>query len=274
MNNVHLLLLYQMRYAEVKSAPDHVCEYLRLWERIMESSETGKFTQKAVLTRQRIIDTALQLFATKGYDQTTMRDIAAAADCSLGLAYRYFASKEDLVLELYRWLAVQLEELVLSLPAASIADRFHHLMRTLLMVMAPHRLTLVALSGAALNPLSRAGVFGAEGAEVRRRAQASYLILVSGAKDAPRASQVDDLATLLYGLQLALVLFWLQDLSTETRQSEELLRFVHELLGRLRPLLRLPWVAQLVVRFVQIVGPLLGQGERPAQKRDRGITGE
>ncbi|BCL83759.1 hypothetical protein ccbrp13_62240 [Ktedonobacteria bacterium brp13] len=68
-----------------------------------------------------------------------MQDIAAAADCSLGLTYRYFASKEDLVLELYRWLAVQLEELVLLLPAASIADRFHHLMRALLEVMAPHR---------------------------------------------------------------------------------------------------------------------------------------
>ncbi len=226
----------------------------------MESSETGKLTQKAALTRQHIIDTALHLFATKGYDQTTMRDIAAAADCSLGLAYRYFASKEDLVLELYRWLAVQLEELVPLLPAASIADRFHYLMHALLTVMAPHRLTLVALSGAALNPLSRAGVFGVEGVEVRRRARASYLVVVSGANDAPRASQVDELATLLYGLQLALVLFWLQDLSDEAHQTEELLRLVHELLGRLRPLLRLPWVAQLVARFVRVVGPLLGQG--------------
>ena len=225
----------------------------------MESSEIGRLTQKAALTRQRIIDTALHLFATKGYDQTTMRDIAAAADCSLGLTYRYFASKEDLVMELYRWLAVQLEELVLLLPAASIADRFHHLMRALLVVMAPHRLTLVALSGAALNPLSRAGVFGAEGAEVRRRARASYFVLVTGARDVPRASQVDDLATMLYGLQLALVLFWLQDLSNEIHQTEELLLFVHELLGRLRPLLRLPWVAQIVARLVKIVGPMLGQ---------------
>ena len=188
-----------------------------------------------------------------------MRDIAAAAKCSLGLTYRYFASKEDLALELYRWLAVQLEELVLLLPAASIADRFHHLMRALLVAMAPHRLTLVALSGAALNPLSRAGVFGVEGAEVRRRARAAYLVLVTEAKDAPPASQVDDLATLLYGLQLALVLFWLQDLSSGTLKTAELLQFIHELLGRIRPLLRLPWVAQTVARLVEIVGPLLGQ---------------
>ncbi len=226
----------------------------------MELSETARLTQKAVLTRQRILDTALQLFATNGYEKTTMRDIATAARCSLGLTYRYFASKEDLVLELYRWLAVQLEELVRLLPTASIADRFYHLMRELLVVMTPHRLTLTALSGAALNPLSRAGVFGAEGAEVRRRARAAYLVLVAEATDAPRASQVDDLATLLYGLQLALVLFWLQDLSSETHKTEELLLFVHELLRRIRPLLGLPLIAQTVARLVQIVGPLLGQG--------------
>jgi hypothetical protein len=72
---------------------------------------------------------------------------------------------------------------------------------------------------------------------------------------------VDDVATLLYGLQLALVLFWLQDLSSGTHKTEELLQFVHELLRRVRPLLRLPWIAQTVAQLVQIVGPLLGQGE-------------
>jgi AcrR family transcriptional regulator len=65
-------------------------------------------TPKGTMTQQRILDAALALFASKGYEATTMRDIAAAADCSLGLTYRYFASKEDLILELYRWLADQL----------------------------------------------------------------------------------------------------------------------------------------------------------------------
>src|SRR5262249_27518201 len=144
---------------------------------VMEPSRPAQLTPKALLTRQRILDTALQLFATKGYEATSMRDIAAAADCSLGLAYRYFASKEDLVLELYVWLVAQLEDLVHRLPAGTIAKRFDRLMRELLAVMAPHRLTLVALSGAALNPHSRAGVFGAEGADVRRRALAAYVTL-------------------------------------------------------------------------------------------------
>lgn len=230
----------------------------------MEPAETAKLTPKAVLTRQRILDTALQLFAAHGYEETTMRDIATAAGCSLGLTYRYFASKEDLVLELYRWLAVQLEEQVNLLPVATIADRFQHLMRALLAVMAPHRLTLGALFGAALNPRSRAGLFGAEGAEIRRRARAAYVGLVVAAEDPPRPSQVGDLATLLYGLQLALVLFWLQDLSSGTRRTEELLQFVHQVLRRIRPLLRLPLIAQTLARLIQIIGPLLGQDDTVA----------
>ena len=223
-----------------------------------EPQETQKLTQKALMTRQRIMEAAWRLFAMKGYDQTTMREIAAEASCSLGLAYRYFASKEDLVLELYRWLVLQLEELVPLLPRTTIADRFQQLMGELLKVMTPHRLTLVALSGAALNPLSRAGVFGEEGAEVRRRGRASYRLLAENARDSPRASQVEDMATILYGLQLALVLFWLQDLSPEKRQTEALLQFMNELLARARPLLRTPWLAHLLARFAHIVGPLLG----------------
>src|SRR5207237_10147307 len=69
---------------------------------MMEQPQSARISQKAVSTRQRILDTALGLFATKGYEKTTMREIATAAHCSLGLAYRYFASKEELVLELYR----------------------------------------------------------------------------------------------------------------------------------------------------------------------------
>jgi AcrR family transcriptional regulator len=228
----------------------------------------GEKGAKAAMTRQRILDTALRLFATNGYEQTSMRDISAAAGCSLGLTYRYFASKEDLALELYRWLALQLEEQVGVLPGASVADRFYQLMRALLVAMAPHRLTLIALAGAALNPLSRAGVFGQEGAAVRRRARAAYLSLVAGASDAPRASRVDDLATALYGLQLGLVLFWLQDLTEGARQTEELLLFVRELLRRFRPLLRLPLTAHLLARLVQIIGPALGQDANASSEID------
>jgi AcrR family transcriptional regulator len=225
----------------------------------VESGETVKLTPKAAQTRQRILDSAWELFAARGYEVTTMRDIAAAAGCSLGLTYRYFASKEDLALELYRWLVAQLDEQAGALPVGTIAERFRRLMRGLFVVMAPHRLTLGALFGAALNPRSRAGLFSEEGVEIRRQARAAYAQVVAEARDAPQPAQVEELATLLYGVQLALTLFWLQDRSEEARGTEELLNLVHDLLRRARPLLRLPLVARTLARLVQIVGPMLGQ---------------
>jgi AcrR family transcriptional regulator len=44
-----------------------------------------------------IENTALKLFAARGYDNTTMAEIAAAAGVSTGNIYRYHANKEELL---------------------------------------------------------------------------------------------------------------------------------------------------------------------------------
>lgn len=46
--------------------------------------------------KKEIIVTAMQLFSEKGYEQTSMRDIARSLGVSLGLCYRYFDSKQIL----------------------------------------------------------------------------------------------------------------------------------------------------------------------------------
>lgn len=46
--------------------------------------------------KQEILDAAIQVFARKGYDKTSISDIAAEANMSQGLCYRYFPSKEDI----------------------------------------------------------------------------------------------------------------------------------------------------------------------------------
>lgn len=49
-----------------------------------------------------ILDTALELFARRGFHAVSVKDIAAAADISLGSLYTYFASKEQLGNVLFR----------------------------------------------------------------------------------------------------------------------------------------------------------------------------
>src|ERR1700754_2580161 len=52
-------------------------------------------------TRQRIIQGALRLFAEKGVDATSIRDIASSAAITEPAIYRHFQSKEDLVWEIF-----------------------------------------------------------------------------------------------------------------------------------------------------------------------------
>ncbi len=48
--------------------------------------------------RQQILDAAATCFARQGFHQTTMDDICRQADLSLGAIYRYFESKEALII--------------------------------------------------------------------------------------------------------------------------------------------------------------------------------
>jgi AcrR family transcriptional regulator len=228
-----------------------------------EQEETR--TRKGELARQRILASALRLFRSQGYEETTMRDIAAEAGYSPGLTYRYFSGKEALVMLLYQQLAEELESYASSLPPASLAERFYATIAKLLEVMAPHHETLVALFGTAVNPRSKVGVLSESTADMRRKSRAMYLALIEGATDAPRVWQRQDLATALYGFHLALVLFWLTDQSAQAQRTQQLLVLLRDLLKLLQPLLWLPVVSHALVRLARIIGPLLGADESVQQ---------
>ena len=49
-----------------------------------------------------IVSVAAALFAEKGYDRTSIRDIAAAAGILSGSLYYYFSSKEEIFVEVHR----------------------------------------------------------------------------------------------------------------------------------------------------------------------------
>jgi AcrR family transcriptional regulator len=217
---------------------------------------TTALTAKGERTRERLLDTALRLFTADGYEATTMRDIAAAADCSLGLAYRYFASKEEFVLALYARMEQEFAAYVETLPPAPLARRFGQTMRAKLAHLSPYREAFGALAGAALNPRSNVAVLGDSTAEVRQRVGAMFLAVVRGATDAPREPVARDLATALYGAHLALILFWLYDRTPNQRATDELLALACDTLRIVRRLLRLPPLARALARFVRIIGPI------------------
>ena len=64
-----------------------------------ETAPEGALARSQAARRRRVLDATLQLAAEGGFDAVQMRDVAAAADVALGTVYRYFASKERLLLE-------------------------------------------------------------------------------------------------------------------------------------------------------------------------------
>ena len=54
-----------------------------------------------VKVRQRLLDSAEQCFAARGFDGTSVRDITTSADCNVAAVNYYFSGKENLYVEVF-----------------------------------------------------------------------------------------------------------------------------------------------------------------------------
>lgn len=86
--------------------------------------------KKARLTRQAIINAAMILFKTHGFEQTTMRQIATAAEVATGTVFNYFEDKHALLYEvLYDDLEQTKQRSIETMPpdSAGIIEQLEHL---------------------------------------------------------------------------------------------------------------------------------------------------
>jgi TetR/AcrR family transcriptional regulator, cholesterol catabolism regulator len=77
--------------------------------------------ETVVDSRQEILRTAARLFQQRGYDATSMNDVAAALKLSKGGLYHHFQSKDEILFEIMNHAMEITEERVLN-PVRGIAD--------------------------------------------------------------------------------------------------------------------------------------------------------
>lgn len=86
-------------------------------------------------TRERILDAAGELFAHRGYESTTVRDICQAADANLAAVNYYFGDKQRLYVEAvvraHRWRMERVEQPVWSADTTP-ETKLHDFIRTFL----------------------------------------------------------------------------------------------------------------------------------------------
>jgi AcrR family transcriptional regulator len=195
-------------------------------------------TSRAEDTRRRIYEAALELFREKGFEQTTMRDIAAKAGVALGGAYYYFSSKEAIVLAFYHGMQEDSHESILEAMAGhkKLKDRLRVVLQKRLDLLAPDRKFCDALFRHAPDPSDPLSPFSAETRPIRERAIEHMRVALEGSDTKIPADLKQQLPYLMWLYQMAIILFWLYDRSPRQQRTQAL---IEKSLGLIVNLLRL-----------------------------------
>jgi AcrR family transcriptional regulator len=174
-------------------------------------------------TRRQILDTGLVLFREKGFDSTTIREIATKAGLSLGAAYYYFTSKEAIVAAYYDY--VQTQHLERARQAFETAKTFKQRLlaayHTKIDVMEGDERLLRALFRFGGDPDHPLSWFGPASREQRRLSVAVFEEALGNEKlpDDVRSAA----PTLLWTLHMGVLLYFLYDSSPSHRRTRKLI---------------------------------------------------
>jgi AcrR family transcriptional regulator len=215
----------------------------------------GPASTKSQRTRARLREVALTSFRERGYEATTMRLIAQEAGVSVGNAYYHFATKNDLVQELY--LDVQRRhraaaELTLA-DTDDLVERIAIVYRTGLDELTAYHEHAVEFLSAAVSPRSEINPL-AEASGQARHHGSTLREAVDGARSGTVPSDLRQaLPTVLFLGHLLLALFWVYDRSDGQQRTRRLLDRGLALLRTTLPLARLPIVRGVVRELLELI---------------------
>ncbi len=198
----------------------------------------SRTTPRAEDTRRKIYEAAMELFREKGFEATTMRDIAAKAGVALGGAYYYFSSKDAIVLAFYREMQEGSNRPVLEALAGrkKLKERIRCVLEKRLQFLEPNRKFCAALFRHAPDTADPLSPFSDQTGPIREGAIEHMRIAIEGSDAKVPPDLKPRLPYLLWLYQMALIMFWLYDRSPNQERTQ---RLMEKSLGLLVNLLRL-----------------------------------
>lgn len=222
--------------------------------------------KKSVRTRSTIIDAALELFEARGYEATTMRAIAAQAGVSVGNAYYYFGSKEQLIQGFYD--RAQVAHAEASRPVLDaerdLEARIAGVVDAWLETMEPYRPFAGKFFKNAAEPSSALSPFSAESARARATSIGLWREVLEGSDAKVPQRLQPHLPELLWLYMMGVVLFWVHDPTHGAAATHRVVARTAPLVVRAVGLARLPVMRGLLDDVVALMDEirLVFTGER------------
>ena len=186
---------------------------------------TKRALQKEAV-RQRIVDAALALFQSKGFDQTTTRQIAQKAKLAEGTIFNYFETKEDIALH---FLELEVDHAIATvrgnprLRRAPVEEKLFALVEAQLEFLAPHEKFIGAAFVHALRPTSKIA-FSMQAIDLRNRYLAFVQELLQDSDEIPPGGVLAwALPSVFWIYYVGILLYWLNDASKGKQHTLALL---------------------------------------------------
>ena len=210
---------------------------------------------KSARTRSTIIDAALRLFRERGYEATTMRVIAAEAGVSVGNAYYYFSSKEELIQGFYD--RAQVDH---AAAARTVLDGTDDLTARIIGVveawfttMEPFRPFAAKFYKHAAEPTSPLSPFSPDSSPARTAAVELWREVLEGSATRIPRQLRDDLPEMVWLYFMTIVLFWVHDSTPGASATRNVVTTSAPLVVRAIELARLPVVGGLLDDVVTLM---------------------
>src|SRR6266851_8153853 len=181
-------------------------------------------------TKAVILQTALELFRRRGFEFTTMRDIARSAKVATGAAYYYFPSKEAIVAAYYdRVQRRHAEKVRVELNGrAGLRERLGAAMHSKLEILKDDRKFLGALFRYTGDPNHPLSVFGKGTQEQRSHSITIFQEAMAGTNVSDELRQL--LPWVLWLGHLGMILFLIYDETEGQQRTHKLVDGMLELL--------------------------------------------
>ena len=229
------------------------------------NSEVGavKTSVRGEQTRERILQTALELFRERGYEATTMRAIASSAAVSVGNSYYYFASKDHLVQAFYAQMQDAHAEICGPLLARekTLLKRLRAVLHSRVTEFEPYHEVSGTLFRSAADPRSPLNPFSAESGPVRRSSIDVMRDVIGGSNARIPRDVSPTLPHLLWLHEIGIVAFWVHDTSPGQRRTHELIDDTTDVIVRLIGLANLPVLRPARKKMLRWVDELVATDE-------------